>query len=117
MTNREVPRVLLRVIVAGLLVLAGCAGRPEGVLVPSGEAAQRPTAAAEQVRSAAVQSSACRRMHQCAAASVMASSGLGLRRSWFIAAPGFAHSTLAGGLPRTEVMASDYQLCRFSSDW
>ncbi|MFN6986352.1 MAG: esterase, partial [Rhizobium oryzihabitans] len=38
MTNREVPRVLLRVIVAGLLVLAGCAGRPEGVMVPSGEA-------------------------------------------------------------------------------
>ncbi|MFC6448160.1 alpha/beta hydrolase [Shinella zoogloeoides] len=38
MTNREVPRVLLRVIVAGVLVLAGCAGRPEGVMVPSGEA-------------------------------------------------------------------------------
>ena len=38
MTNREMPRVLRRVIVAGLLVLAGCAGRPEGVLVPSGQA-------------------------------------------------------------------------------
>ncbi|MGQ3210366.1 MAG: alpha/beta hydrolase [Shinella sp.] len=37
MTNRERPRVLRRVILAGLLVLVGCAGRPEGVLVPSGE--------------------------------------------------------------------------------
>ncbi|WP_411034588.1 alpha/beta hydrolase [Shinella sp. BYT-45] len=37
MTNREMPRVLRRVIFAGLLALAGCAGRPEGVLVPSGE--------------------------------------------------------------------------------
>ncbi|AOF90188.1 alpha/beta hydrolase [Sinorhizobium sp. RAC02] len=37
MTNREIPRVLRCVILAGLLVLAGCAGRPEGVLVPSGE--------------------------------------------------------------------------------
>jgi hypothetical protein len=38
MMNREMPRVLRRVIFAGLLALAGCAGRPEGVLVPSGEA-------------------------------------------------------------------------------
>jgi esterase/lipase superfamily enzyme len=30
-------RVLRRVVLAGLLVLAGCAGRPEGVLVPSGQ--------------------------------------------------------------------------------
>lgn len=37
MKNRDVPRVLRRVIFAGLMVLAGCAGRPEGVLVPSGE--------------------------------------------------------------------------------
>jgi esterase/lipase superfamily enzyme len=37
MTNREVPRMLRRVIFAGLIVLAGCAGRPEGVLVPSGK--------------------------------------------------------------------------------
>ena len=37
MMNRERPRVLRRVIVAGMLALAGCAGRPEGVLVPSGE--------------------------------------------------------------------------------
>ncbi|MCJ8149244.1 alpha/beta hydrolase [Shinella sedimenti] len=36
MTNRQVPRMLRRVIFAGLIVLAGCAGRPEGVLVPSG---------------------------------------------------------------------------------
>ena len=37
MTNRRMPRVLRRVIIAGLLALAGCAGRPEGVLVPSGK--------------------------------------------------------------------------------
>lgn len=37
MVDREIPRVLRCVIVAGLLVLAGCAGRPEGVLVPGGE--------------------------------------------------------------------------------
>lgn len=30
-------RVLRRVVLAGLLVLASCAGRPEGVLVPSGQ--------------------------------------------------------------------------------
>ncbi|MXN44751.1 alpha/beta fold hydrolase [Shinella kummerowiae] len=30
-------RALRRVVLAGLLVLASCAGRPEGVLVPSGE--------------------------------------------------------------------------------
>ena len=39
MTNRRMPRVLCRVIFAGLLALAGCAGRPEGVLVPSGKVA------------------------------------------------------------------------------
>jgi len=39
MTNRRMPRVLRRVIFAGLLALAGCAGRPEGVLVPSGKVA------------------------------------------------------------------------------
>ena len=39
MMNRRMPRVLYRVIFAGLLVLAGCAGRPEGVLVPSGKVA------------------------------------------------------------------------------
>ncbi|WLS09832.1 alpha/beta hydrolase [Shinella sumterensis] len=39
MTNREVPRMVRKVIFAGLIVLAGCAGRPEGVLVPSGEVA------------------------------------------------------------------------------
>ena len=38
MMNREWPRVLRRVIFAGMLALAGCAGRPEGVMVPSGEA-------------------------------------------------------------------------------
>jgi esterase/lipase superfamily enzyme len=38
MTSRTMPRVLRRVIFAGMLVLAGCAGRPEGVMVPSGEA-------------------------------------------------------------------------------
>ena len=38
MSHREMPRVLRRVIVAGVLLLASCAGRPEGVLVPSGEA-------------------------------------------------------------------------------
>ncbi len=37
MMHREMPRVLRRVIVAGVILLAGCAGRPEGVLVPSGE--------------------------------------------------------------------------------
>lgn len=37
MTNRWMPRTLRRMMFAGLLVLAGCAGRPEGVLVPSGE--------------------------------------------------------------------------------
>lgn len=37
MTNREMSRMLRRVIFAGLIVLTGCAGRPEGVLVPSGE--------------------------------------------------------------------------------
>ena len=37
MMHREMPRVLRRVIVAGVFLLAGCAGRPEGVLVPSGE--------------------------------------------------------------------------------
>ncbi|WLR96666.1 alpha/beta hydrolase [Shinella sumterensis] len=39
MTNREVPRMVRKVMFAGLIVLAGCAGRPEGVLVPSGEVA------------------------------------------------------------------------------
>ncbi|WP_440982686.1 alpha/beta hydrolase [Shinella sumterensis] len=39
MTNREVPRMVRKVMVAGLIVLAGCAGRPEGVLVPSGKVA------------------------------------------------------------------------------
>jgi len=39
MMNRRMPRVLYRVIFAGLLALAGCAGRPEGVLVPSGKVA------------------------------------------------------------------------------
>jgi esterase/lipase superfamily enzyme len=39
MTNRRMPRVLRRVIFAGLLALTGCAGRPEGVLVPSGKVA------------------------------------------------------------------------------
>ena len=38
MMHREMPRVLRRVIVAGMVLIAGCAGRPEGVLVPSGEA-------------------------------------------------------------------------------
>jgi esterase/lipase superfamily enzyme len=37
MMNRGKPRAMCRVIFAGLLVLAGCAGRPEGVLVPSGQ--------------------------------------------------------------------------------
>ena len=37
MMHREMPRVLRRVIVAGMFLIAGCAGRPEGVLVPSGE--------------------------------------------------------------------------------
>ncbi|MCD1264819.1 alpha/beta hydrolase [Shinella sumterensis] len=37
MTNREVPRMVRKVMFAGLIVLAGCAGRPEGVLVPSGK--------------------------------------------------------------------------------
>ncbi|WLS04116.1 alpha/beta hydrolase [Shinella oryzae] len=39
MTNREVPRMVRKVMFAGLIVLAGCAGRPEGVLVPSGKVA------------------------------------------------------------------------------
>ncbi len=39
MTNRRMPRILRRAIFAGLLVSAGCAGRPEGVLVPSGKVA------------------------------------------------------------------------------
>ncbi|UPA24762.1 alpha/beta hydrolase [Shinella oryzae] len=39
MTNREVPRMVRKAIFAGLIVLAGCAGRPEGVLVPSGKVA------------------------------------------------------------------------------
>jgi len=39
MTNREVPRMMRKVMFAGLIVLAGCAGRPEGVLVPSGKVA------------------------------------------------------------------------------
>lgn len=38
MAKRQMPRVLRRVIFAGLLVLAGCAGRPEGVMLPSGAA-------------------------------------------------------------------------------
>ena len=37
MTNRWMPRALRRMTFAGMLVLAGCAGRPEGVLVPSGQ--------------------------------------------------------------------------------
>ena len=37
MMNRSMPRVLRSVIFAGMLVLAGCAGRPEGVMVPGGE--------------------------------------------------------------------------------
>ena len=38
MTNRQMPRVLRRVIFAGVLALSGCAGRPEGVMVPTGAA-------------------------------------------------------------------------------
>lgn len=37
MMNRGKPRAMRRMIFAGLLMLAGCAGRPEGVLVPSGQ--------------------------------------------------------------------------------
>lgn len=37
MMNRGKSRAMRRMIFAGLLVLAGCAGRPEGVLVPSGQ--------------------------------------------------------------------------------
>jgi esterase/lipase superfamily enzyme len=37
MTNREWPRKLSCVVVTGLLMLSGCAGRPEGVLMPGGE--------------------------------------------------------------------------------
>lgn len=37
MTIRRMPRLARSIVLAGAVALAGCAGRPEGVLVPSGE--------------------------------------------------------------------------------